>query len=137
MKVKINTIGPSAKEFVQLRADVGWGDTDLNMAALSLEQSLFHVTARMDLQLVGMGRVIGDGALFFYIQDLAVHPNYQQTGVGGMLMAQIESWLADSASKGATIGLMSAKGKESFYARYGYDQRSGMPLGYGMCKFIK
>ncbi|WP_348772055.1 GNAT family N-acetyltransferase [Pseudoalteromonas luteoviolacea] len=98
MKVKINAIGPSAKEFVQLRTDVGWGDTDLNMAALSLEQSLFHVTARVDSKLVGMGRVIGDGALFFYIQDLAVHPNYQQTGIGGMLMAQIESWLADNAS---------------------------------------
>ncbi|KZN49897.1 GNAT family N-acetyltransferase [Pseudoalteromonas luteoviolacea] len=137
MKVKINAIGPSAKEFVQLRTDVGWGDTDLNMAALSLEQSLFHVTARVDSKLVGMGRVIGDGALFFYIQDLAVHPNYQQTGIGGMLMAQIESWLADNASKGATIGLMSARGKESFYARYGYGQRTGMPLGHGMCKFIK
>ncbi|MDK1286293.1 GNAT family N-acetyltransferase [Pseudoalteromonas umbrosa] len=137
MKLKINTIGPSAKEFVQLRADVGWGDTDLSMATMSLEQSLFHVTARMDSQLVGMGRVIGDCALFFYIQELAVHPNYQQTGIGGMLMVQIESWLCDNAPKGATISLMSARGKESFYRRYGYDLRTGMPLGYGMCKLIE
>jgi GNAT superfamily N-acetyltransferase len=134
--VEIKNLKPTPEEFAELRAQVGWGNTDLKMAAVGLEQSLFHVTARMGSKLVGMGRVVGDGAMFFYVQDVVVVPKYQGKGIGNLLMEQIENYLSKSASEGSTIGLLSAQGKEPFYSRYGYSQRTGAPLGYGMCKFL-
>ncbi|GGI94664.1 N-acetyltransferase [Shewanella hanedai] len=132
----VDVIQPTAAEFSSLRVKVGWGATNLEMAQRSLENSLFHVTARIDNKLIGMGRVIGDGVMFFYVQDVVVDPDFQQQGVGGALMQEIEQYLSITAQKGSTVALLSAQGKESFYARYGYSERSGDPLGKGMCKFI-
>ncbi|WP_227993435.1 GNAT family N-acetyltransferase [Shewanella sp. YLB-07] len=71
------------------------------MAQKSLNHSLFHVGICDGNQLVAMGRVVGDGAMSFYVQDVVVHPAYQ----------------------GSTAALLAAKGKEAFYERFGYIQR--------------
>jgi ribosomal protein S18 acetylase RimI-like enzyme len=136
MNYSIELKQPTSIEFSELRARVGWDVTDLDMAQRSLESSLFHVTARVGHKLIGMGRIIGDGFMFFYIQDLVVDPDCQKLGVGHVLMQEIEKYLSTVAKKGSTIALLSAQGKECFYSRYGYIVRSGDPLGKGMCKFI-
>ncbi len=84
---------------------------------------MFHITARVDDRLIGIGRVIGDGSLFFYVQDLVVDPEFHNKGIGTALMQRIELYLSKVASKGSTIGLLSAKGKESFYAKYDHLKR--------------
>jgi len=127
---------PTVADFLILRSKVGWGDLEANLAEKSLSNSLFHVIIRHDNQLVGMGRVVGDGAMYFYIQDVIVDPSYQKLGIGTALMAEIEDYLSDTTNQGSTIGLLAAQGKEAFYSRYGYTQRPNSSLGHGMCKFI-
>lgn len=135
-------IPPTVEAFIALRATIGWGETDITMVKASLESSLFHVTAyhhkghtEPDV-FIGMGRVVGDGAMYFYIQDVVVDPNYQKQGVGELIMNEIETYLVKVAKKGATIGLLSAKGKENFYRRFDYQCRPSDNLGNGMCKFV-
>ena len=132
----IKHLAPTAADYIALRATVDWGTLDLQQAQVSLTNSLYHVSAWDGPDLVGMGRVIGDGALFFYIQDLVVLPEYQGLGLGHRLMLEIEEYLSRTVTPGATIGLFAARGKEAFYSRYGYLTRSGDPLGAGMCKFV-
>jgi len=127
---------PSVEEFSTLRKKIGWGEINSNVAEVSLNNSLFHVIIRDESQLIGMGRVVGDGAMYFYIQDVVVDPNYQNSGIGTALMDQIEKYLSITATKGSTIGLLAAKGKETFYTRYGYTQRPNDSLGHGMCRFV-
>jgi len=127
---------PSVEQFLNLRAKVGWSDLDKNLAQASLNNSLFHATIWLNEQLIGMARVVGDNAMYFYIQDLVVDPDYQKLGLGKVLMSKVEGYLFESAKKGAIIGLLSAQGKESFYGHYGYTQRPNELLGHGMCKFI-
>lgn len=127
---------PSVEDFLLLRSKVAWGDLDANIAEKSLNNSLFHVAIYHDDQLVGMGRVVGDGAMYFYIQDVVVEPSYQKQGIGAALMDKIEGYLSDVTSQGSTIGLLAAQGKEAFYSRYGYTLRPNSSLGHGMCKFI-
>ncbi len=126
---------PSIDEFVSLRAKIGWQTGSLPMVEISLNNSLFHVTIYEKAQLIGMGRVIGDGAMYFYVQDVVVDPQYQDLGIGAAIMEQIENYLAVAAKQGATIGLLAAKGKEAFYQRYNYIERPNASLGKGMCKF--
>lgn len=127
---------PSIEAFSLLRNKVGWDDIDVNLAQTSLNNSLFHVTIYNKSQLIGMGRVVGDGAMYFYIQDVIVDPDYQQGGIGSVVMEYIERYLSVSAKKGSTIGLLAAKEKEDFYAKYGYIKRPNDSLGNGMCRFI-
>lgn len=135
-RYKLYKEAPSAEEFVNLRVKLGWGKTDVGLARVSLGNSLFHIVVRNETRLVGMGRVIGDGAMFYYIQDVAVEPIHQNQGIGNTIMVEIERYLKSIAITGSTIGLFAAKGKEGFYSRYGYSERSGDPLGKGMCKFV-
>lgn len=128
---------PSVDEFSNLRNKIGWDQVDFDVAKNSLDNSLFHVTIRDKSKVIGMGRVVGDGSMYFYIQDVVVDPTYQNTGIGSALMEQIEQYLSIAAKKGSTIGLLAAKGKEAFYARYGYTQRPNNSLGNGMCKFVQ
>ena len=51
-------------------------------------------------------------------------------------MREVETYLSGVAQKGATIGLLAAKGRESFYTQHGYKDRSAEPLGRGMSKLV-
>ena len=127
---------PSVEEFSNLRNKIGWGTTDFELAKISLNNSLFHVVVRDHSKLIGMGRVIGDGGMYFYVQDVVVDPDYQKQNVGKALMVQIENYLSEVTKKGSTIGLLAAKGKEGFYTQFGYTTRPNDLLGNGMCKFV-
>jgi ribosomal protein S18 acetylase RimI-like enzyme len=127
---------PSAKKFSELRLKAGWGEINLKMAQQSINNSLFHVTAYSDSKVIGMARIIGDGVMYFYIQDVVIDPKFQRMGIGKALMEEIEKYLSKAAKKGATIALLSAHGKEKFYTGFDYIERSGDPLGKAMCKFI-
>ena len=126
---------PSADDFVRLRKAVAWGDTNAELASKSLNNSLFSVSIYEGKTIIGFGRVVGDGYMYFYIQDVIVDPSYQGKGVGSVLMDEIESFLKRTVKPGSTVGLFAVKGKEKFYSKYGYLERTGDPMGKGMCKF--
>lgn len=54
------------------------------MAALQHSHSL--VTARQDRVLIGLGNAISDGHLVVYFPHLLVHPDFQNRGVGRLMM---------------------------------------------------
>ena len=124
--------------YMNLRAAVGWKVLKEEQALLALKNSIFTVTASIDDKVVGMGRMVGDGAVICYIQDLVVHPSYQKLGVGEALMNS----LLDHAHKLKLDGtvlmlcLMCAKGREGFYEKYGFIGRPTDKLGPGMIMYL-
>ncbi|WP_342751407.1 GNAT family N-acetyltransferase [Bowmanella denitrificans] len=133
----ISATPPTVAEFLHLRQLIGWDSLPEQVVTASLAASLFHCTVRQDGQLLGMARVVGDGYMYFYIQDVVVDPSYQGQGIGALLMDKVEAYLRDAAGPGATVGLLAARGKEGFYQRYGYLERNGEALGLGMCRFVR
>ena len=127
---------PSVAEYNRFRDHVGWGVyTDTQAVAYGLEHSLFHVTVRDDDKLIGMGRVIGDGAITFYIQDVIVQEAYRRQGIGRAIMARLMQFITRRATEGAVIGLQAAKGKEAFYEQFDFIPRPNEELGKGMVQF--
>jgi ribosomal protein S18 acetylase RimI-like enzyme len=82
-----------------------------------------------------MGRVIGDGGMVYYIQDLIVLPEFQGQEIGSKMMDKIMAYISAHASHNTIIGLMSAVGKERFYERYGFTTRPTEKYGAGMTMF--
>ena len=136
MVYSVELKAPAQDEFANLRTQVKWQNPDDKTLKASIENSLFWVIVYDTDKLIGTGRVVGDGAMYFYIQDIIVTPSYQKQGIGHLVMTHIENYLSSTSSNGATIALLSAHGKERFYTQYGYVKRDGDSLGFGMCKFI-
>ena len=86
-----------------------------------------------------MGRIVGDGAVICYIQDLIVLPEYHGRGVGSMLMKQLKTYVASLAADGEEImfDLMCAKGREGFYEKHGFIARPTEKLGPGMIQYLR
>ncbi len=82
-----------------------------------------------------MGRIVGDGVNYFYIQDVVVHPEYQGQGIGKDIMNSLVSYLEKNAPDKAFVGLFASAGKGEFYEKYDFYNHS--PNMTGMFKVIK
>lgn len=129
----------SPENFIRLRIAVGRVATPLPQAETALQASLYNVTAFCEEKAVGMGRLVGDGAMYWYIQDMAVLPEYQGKGIGKNIVKRLLQYiyLHTSAGTFTTVGLMAAKGREGFYKKLGFEMRPDDHSGAGMIRYIK
>jgi ribosomal protein S18 acetylase RimI-like enzyme len=121
--MKLEHRSPAIFEYKTLREAVGWWDVAEAAAEAALGNALFSVVAIEKGQLVGLGRVVGDGGLYFYIQDLIIHPEFQEKGFGKQVMGALMAFIKTKAKSGAFIGLMAAKGLEGYYEPFGFTAR--------------
>ena len=110
---------PSTDEYVALCASVGW--TPIDASDRALEGSLAAVCAVDGGNLVGMGRLVGDGAMYCFAVDVVVDPAYQRRGVGRAIMNRLEL-LAAARSLGPRHDLVAAAHVRAFYERVGYER---------------
>lgn len=79
---------PGREELVTLYEAVGWTTYTADPATLeaAVQGSTRVVTARYGDELLGLARVVSDGASIAYLQDVLVHPALQREGVGRSLV---------------------------------------------------
>jgi GNAT superfamily N-acetyltransferase len=114
---------PTPDEFAALRASIGWHPLPADTVAAGLPNALYAVVAESEGRVVGCARVVGDGALYFYLQDVMVAADHQKRGIGAAMMEAILAYLRRSAREGSFIGLMAAWHARPFYERYGFTVR--------------
>lgn len=123
---------PSPAQWMSLRQSVGWAVFPLEVAARSLAATSYCVCAYQGEELIGMGRVLGDGVISFYVGNVMVRPQYQSLGIGREIMERIMAHVRGVAVPGAIASLLSIKGKEPFYEKFGFEARPDEDHGCGM-----
>ena len=88
---------------------------------------------------IGMARLIGDGGMSYYVKDFAILPAYQGKGVGRFLMEHLQQYIYDRLEPGwaVSLELISSKGNESFYKKFGFEERPCEWDGAGMFKMLR
>ena len=132
MNIQVELSLPSPEGFQAFRSDVSWGPLTLAQARAALAGSLGGVIAYVDGKTVGMARLVGDGVLNIYIQDVIVLKNYRDHGVGQALMTSIIDYLNDTYPQDCLIGLFAADGQHTFYNQFGFAARPQKAFGPGM-----
>lgn len=125
--------------YLKLREQVGWIRLSDRQAKAALENALYTLLACLDGEPVGMGRIVGDGAVVSYVQDLVVIPKAQGRQIGGMLLERLRAY-AESLTEPGTrmmLCLMCARGRENFYQSHGFIARPTDTLGPGMICYIE
>ncbi|MFD1956012.1 GNAT family N-acetyltransferase [Paenibacillus thailandensis] len=117
---------PTAEEHLTLWESVGWGTVDREMAEQSLARSIYGVIVLFGGDVVGMGRIVGDGAMYFYIQDVAVLPEHQKRGIGDMIVRRLLDFITSNKRNdgNAFVGLFASRGNDTFYERFGFQDHS-------------
>jgi predicted GNAT family N-acyltransferase len=97
-----------------------------------------HFSLYEDNELIGMARILGDKAMSFYIKDFVILPEKQNKGNGKILMNTIIATIKNKLSNGykVSIELISSKGKEEFYEKFGFEKRPCDYDGAGMFMMI-
>ena len=97
---------------------------NFDVAETSIHRSIYSVLVKDNNETIGMGRIVGDGAIYFYIQDIVVHPDHQGNGLGQKIMQALVDYLKDHAPEKAFVGLFASHGKVEFYERFHFKDYS-------------
>jgi GNAT superfamily N-acetyltransferase len=124
----------SAEEYLELRTKVGWMLFPLEEAENCIENAYMVISARDDDRAVGVARLLWDGGYVAFLSDVIVDPAYQRQGIGRTLVNAIIQRIRDDMKPGwkVKLNLNSAKGKEPFYKKFGFDERPNENVGAGM-----
>ncbi|MFF2274169.1 GNAT family N-acetyltransferase [Agromyces sp. NPDC058136] len=114
---------PTPTEHRRLAEAVGWHEAfDWATMPGSLAGSTLGVVASVGSRAVGMVRVVGDGVKYFYIQDVAVDPEYQRAGIGRAMLRRTLDLIADRAPSPAFVGLFATADGAALYESFGFSQ---------------
>ena len=122
-KLRIEKRPPSREEYRSLGYQSDWYTVNNQFSKTTFGKEVYNLVVLDGLNMAGMGRVIGDGAIYFNIQDIIVHPNYDNKSVSRLIMDQIEGYFETIASRHAYIGVMATTGTKELYKSYGYVER--------------
>lgn len=131
MEYKISHTFPTNAEFNELFESVDWSSRDENKINNHRKSSCFSVCVHAQNQIVGMARVVGDGA-YYTIYDVVVKKSYQGKGIGKTLMQEIVNWFESIKDDDSYLYLGASENKETFYEQFGFKARPYGHMGAGM-----
>lgn len=120
---------PLADDYRRLRTAAGLSAKSAEAAARGLPNTLFAVVLRKDGRAVGMGRVIGDGGLFYQVVDIALEPEHHGRGLGKRIVAALVDHLKATAPAGAYVSLIADGEAHRLYAQYGFEPTAPRSIG--------
>jgi GNAT superfamily N-acetyltransferase len=120
-------------EMMSLAEAVGWGrHRTLARNRIAIAGSRFIATARADRKLIGLLRLVGDGAYILHVADMMVHPSFQLRGVGRRLAELALDYARQIATgRGNNMGeftLFAAPGAAGFWKKQQFVPSNGMVL---------
>lgn len=125
---------PTAETYVRLRACAGLGPKTAEAAARGLPNSLFAVQIMHGDDIVGMGRIIGDGGCFFQVVDIAVLPEHQGRGLGKMIMREISRYIEQHVPRSGYVSLIADGKAHELYAQFGFTQTAPKSVGMALLR---
>ncbi len=123
VKLHVEKRSPSQEEYRSLRNQSDWYTVGNQFEKAAFGKEVYCVVVLDGPNVIGMGRIVGDGAIYFNIQDLIVHPNYNSKSVGRLIMDHIENFFETGASRHAYIGVLATRETRELYKKYGFTER--------------
>ncbi|EGL17341.1 acetyltransferase, GNAT family [Paenibacillus sp. HGF7] len=138
MDMNVSYERPGPVEYAELRRLAGLAPLEETLAEAGLNGSIFTVVVRDEnSRLLGMGRIVGDGACYFQVVDVLVHPSCrdQGTGIEDTLMKEIVRYLEENTSEGSQVIVISDTPGIRLYQSFGF--KLMYPDFYGMSRITR
>ena len=124
----------SVDDYLLLRKSVEWIELCREQAQRGLENSAYIISCYDNTKVVGTARIVWDRGYIAYLSDVIVSPEYQGNGIGKHMVDSAIEFVKSQLKTNwkIKIVLISAKGKELFYKKFGFNERPNNESGSGM-----
>jgi len=123
---------PSLDAYRHLRTASGLSPKTIDAASRGLPNSLFAVQVKCGDEVVGMGRVIGDGGTAYQVVDIAVLPAHQGRGLGKRIMAEIAAYIAREVPESGYVSLLADGEAQRLYAQFEFELTAPASVGMAL-----
>ena len=127
-------VAPNIDDYMRLRKTAGLTEFARDAAVLGLEGTILGAVVTYKDDVVGMGRVVGDGGCFFQVVDIAVDPSHQGRGLGQRIIASLMQQLREKAPSSAYVNLIADVPANNLYKKFGFKETA--PKSIAMALFI-
>jgi len=124
----------TADDYVSFQRKMGWPEDPKAQIEKSLANTLHSIVAMQGDEIVGMGRLLGDAAIYWYMNDVFIRTAYQGQGIGTEIVKRLVAYVKANSLPGTSVSLylFCAQGKEGFYERLRFRCRPHEYEGAGM-----
>ncbi|PZU87476.1 MAG: GNAT family N-acetyltransferase [Shinella sp.] len=122
---------PAIEDYLRLRHVSGLSPFSREAAEKGLPNSIFGVSLMRGEEVVGMGRIIGDGGCFFQVTDIAIDPAHQGRGLAKWIMRALSDFIA-TLPKSAYVSLIADVPANRLYAQFGFEETAPRSVGMAL-----
>jgi GNAT superfamily N-acetyltransferase len=128
---RLELSAPTVDQYLRLRSESGLTPKTPAQAAAALPGSwaACRVVHEPSGEVVGMGRVLGDGGWYFHVVDMAVLPDHQRRGLGDAILGALLDLIQGVAPPGAFVNLFADPPGRRLYARHGFVETAPDSVG--------
>ena len=128
---RLDLSAPTVEQYLRLRLEAGLTPKTPAQASAALPGSwaACHVVHEPSSDVVGMGRLLGDGGWYFHVVDMAVLPEHQGRGLGDAILGSLLDRVREVAPPGAYVNLLADPPGRRLYERHGFVETAPDSVG--------
>jgi ribosomal protein S18 acetylase RimI-like enzyme len=126
---RILPAAPAVEDYLRLRKMTVLSPFSEAAAKAGLAGTYYGVSVLFENTVIGMGRIVGDGGLFFQIVDIAVDPQFQGRGLGTSIMTSLMAYLQEHAPLTAHVSLLADVPANKLYKKFGFVETGPKTIG--------
>lgn len=121
MEIKLD-YSLTVDEFLEVVESVGWKTYSKQQVKKALENTMYAVSVKVDGDIAGIGRVVGDNSIVCILTDICVKPEFQRMGIGSMIVRKLKQLIENGVKpeEKMQVELTPTAGNEEFYKKAGF-----------------
>ena len=120
---------PPLEDFLRMRKITGLTVYSEEAAREGLKGTIAAATIYYGDQVVGIGRLVGDGGCVFVICDIAIDPAHQGKGLGKAIMASLMDYVRSELKSKAYVSLIADLPADKLYEQFGFEPTAPTSIG--------
>jgi GNAT superfamily N-acetyltransferase len=122
--IKYENSKPTLLGYKKLYESTGWANSASvsdEVLQAAIDNSWYWISAYDDQSLIGIGRLVSDGALYAFVCDMIVDPKYRKQGIGASILEMLKEKCKKHSFR--RVWLFAAPGRAGFYLSNGFEIR--------------
>lgn len=121
---------PTSNEYNNLRINSGMGNEKKNsMIDKAMRGSLLIVSVYENEELIGFGRIVGDGGITFAVTDIMVDKNFQRQGIADKILDIMDKWFDVNTNEDCFIMLHANVPADKLYLKHRFEYLGSNKIG--------